>query len=106
MKINMKVLDRPTLLKLNESSRQGKRKQNLTEEQLNANLQEQYIVNFHFNHKWGDNEDIRLSVILKPGALSAWLDVSIDEYNALAEVEMGEKDWEAAVCVGIPHWSE
>ncbi len=106
MKIKMKVFDRPNLVTLNESSRQAKRKQNLTDEQLTVNLREQYIVNFHFDHKWRDNEDIRLSVILKPGTLSAWLDVSIEEYQAITEVEMSEMEWEAAVCVGIPHWVE
>jgi len=106
MQLKMKVLDRERLVRLNESSKEAGRKQNLAGEQLADNPGESYIVNFHFDHKLGESEDIRLSVILKPGELSAWMDVSIDEYNAIPEVDMTEKDWEAAVCVGIPGWVE
>jgi hypothetical protein len=106
MKIKMKVLDYQTLLMLNKSSIRANRKQNLTPEQLPSRRRRQYIVNFHFDHKWGDLRDVRMSVILKPGALTAWLDVSPEEYDAISEVEMSELEWEAAVCVGIPRWTE
>lgn len=106
MKIKMKVLDYQTLLMLNKSSIRANRKQNLKPEQLPNRRRRQYIVNFHFDHKWGDLRDVRMSVILKPGALTAWLDVSPEEYDAISEVEMSELEWEAAVCVGIPRWTE
>ncbi len=105
MKIKMKVLDYQTLLMLNENSIRANRKQYLRPEQLPSRGQ-QYIVNFHFDHKCGDLRDVRMSVILKPGVLTAWLDVSSDEYDAIPEVEMSELEWEAAVCVGIPRWRE
>lgn len=70
----------------------------------NAAATSQYIVNFHFDHEWRDGKDVRLSVILKPGTLTAWLDVSQEEYDAIPEVELSELDWEAAVCVGVPRW--
>ncbi len=106
MKIKMKVLDNQRLLMLNESSVRAGRKQNLRPEQLPSDRRRQYIVNFHFDHKWGDLRDVRMSVILKPGILTAWLDVSPEEYAAVPEVEMSELEWEAAVCVGTPRWME
>lgn len=106
MKIKMKVLDHQNLLLLNESSIQAGRKQNLRPEQLPSDHRQQYIMNFHFDHKWGDFHDVRVSIILKPGALTAWLDVSPEQYDAIPEVEMSELDWEAAVCVGTPRWME
>ncbi len=106
MKVKMKVLDRRMLLMLNQSSIQAGRKQNLRPEQLPDGRRRQYIVNFHFEHKLGEVQDVRMSVILKPGAVTAWLDVSPDEYAAIPEVEMSELEWEAAVCVGVPRWTE
>ncbi len=106
MNIKMKVLDRPALLKLNESSLQSGRKQHIKLEQLTDERRNQYIVNFHVDHKWDDKQDVRLSVILKPGALSAWLDVSPEEYAAIPEQELTELEWEAAVCVGMPRWEQ
>lgn len=105
MKVKMKVLDHPLLLALNESSRAAGRKQTINPEHLVA-PREQYIVNFRFDHRWQDLHDVRLSVILKPGLLTAWLDVSKEEYDAIPEVEMSELEWEAAVCVGVPRWVE
>jgi len=105
MSIKMKVLDHPRLLTLNESSRKAGRKQSIPPEHL-AERRKQYIVNFHLDHKWGDREDVRLSVVLKPGALSAWLDVSPEEYSDIPEAELTELEWEAAVCVGMPHWEQ
>lgn len=100
----MKVLDHDVLLRLNESSIQAGRRQNLQPEQLPADHGGQYIINFRFDHEWTNGPDVRMSVILKPGVLTAWLDVSQEEYDAVREVEMSELDWEAAVCVGTPRW--
>jgi len=105
MKIKMKVLDYESLVKLNESSTRAGRKQNLRPEQIPSDSDGQYIVNFHFDHKWEDIQDIRMSVILKLGVLTVWLDVSPEEYSAIPEVEMSELEWEAAVCVGTPRWT-
>lgn len=106
MKIKMKVLDHERLVRLNESSVRAGRKQNVQPERIPSDPNGQYIVNFRFEHKWGDEQDIRMSVILKPGVLTAWLDVSPEEYAAIPEVEMSEFEWEAAVCVGTPRWTE
>lgn len=106
MKIRMKVLDYQRLVTLNESSIRAGRKQNLRSEQLPGDRRRQYIVNFHFDHEWGDLQDVRMSVILKPGVLTAWLDVSSEEYDAIPEVGMSELEWEAAVCVGTPRWTK
>ncbi len=106
MKVKMKVLDHRRLLDLNESSLRAGRKRNLPSEQLPDDRNGHYIVNFHFEHKWGALQDVRMSVILKPGVLTAWLDVSAEEYDAIPEVEMSELEWEAAVCVGTPRWME
>lgn len=102
----MKMLDYQRLVTLNESSICASRKQNLKPEQIPSDSGRQYIVNFHFDHKCGDLRDIRMSIILKPGILTAWLDVSPEEYDAISEVEMSELEWEAAVCVGTPRWTE
>ena len=105
MKIKMKVLDYERLVKLNESSIGAGRKQNLQPEQIPSDSNKQYIVNFRFEHQWGDTQDIRMSVILEPGVTTAWLDVSPEEYGAIPEVEMSEFEWEVAVCVGTPRWT-
>jgi hypothetical protein len=106
MKVEMKVLDYPTLIKLNESSKVARRKQNLKPEQIPVDPNRQYLINFHFDHQWVGGRDVRLSVILKPGILTAWLDVSQEEYEAIPEIELSELEWEAAVCVGVPRWME
>lgn len=106
MKIKMKVLDYQMLMLLNESSIQANRKQNLQPEQTPGNPRRQYTVNFHFDHEWAGQRDIRMSVILKPGVKTVWLDVSPQEYATIPEVEMSELEWEAAVCVGTPRWTE
>ncbi len=102
----MKVLDQQRLMMLNESSIRAKRKQNLPPEQMPSDPQKQYTVNFHFDHEWSGRRDVRMSVILKLGVQTVWLDVSAQEYAAIPEVEMSELEWEAAVCVGTPHWIE
>ncbi len=106
MKVPMKVLDYPMLVKLNESSIRAGRKQNLKPEQMYLDKNRQYIINFHFDHELQGKKDIRLSVIMEPGVRTAWLDISPEEYEAILEVQMLELDWEAAVCVGIPPWTQ
>lgn len=106
MKIKLKVLDYQTLVMLNESSIRDGRKQHLQSELMPSDRDRKYIVNFHFDHQWAGGRDIRMSIILKPGVLTAWLDVSPEEYNAIPETEMSELEWEAAVCVGTPRWME
>ena len=106
MNFKMKVLGYQQLVKLNESSIHSNRKQNIAPDQLPADYTGPYIVNFRFDHKSGEISDVRLSVILKPGVLSAWLDVSQEEYDSIPEKELSELDWEAAICVGIPRWKE
>jgi hypothetical protein len=104
--MKMKIIGYETLVMLNQSSIHAGRKQNLRVEQIAAEPQRQYTVNFHFDHVWRGGHDIRLSVILKPGVLTAWLDVSPEEFAAIPELEVSELDWEAAVCVGTPRWTD
>lgn len=106
MKVKMKVLSHELLERLNRSSIAAGRKQNLADEAMPPDRSRRYIVNFRFDHVWSGGKDIRLSVITAPGAKTAWLDVSPEEFAAIPEVEMSELDWEAAVCVGIPRWME
>ena len=104
--MKLRILDLQRLLSLNESSLKAGRKQNLRPDQLPDDPQRQYTINFKFDHEWAGGQDIRLSVILKPGIKTAWLDVSEEEFAAIPEVEMLELDWEAAICVGTPRWVE
>lgn len=106
MKIKMKVLDYQRLTMLNGSSIRAERNQNLPPERMPGDRDRQYIVNFHFDHQWGGQSDTRMSVILKPGVQTVWLDVSPEEYADIPEVEMSELEWEAAVCVGTPRWTK
>ncbi len=103
--IKMKILDYQTLLKLNESSIRAGRKQNLLPEQIPNEPRGRYMVNFRFDHEWAGQRDTRMSVVLKPGAQSVWLDVSPEEFAAVPQIEVSELEWEAAVCVGIPRWA-
>lgn len=102
----MKVLDYQRLMMLNESSIRTSRKQNLQPEQIPSDSHRQYTVNFRFDHEWAGRQDIRMSIVLKPGVQTAWLDVSRQEFAAIPEVEVSELEWEAAVCVGTPRWTE
>ncbi len=106
MGIMMKCLDHASLLRLSRSSRDAARKQSLPEELMPSDGDRRYVVNFRFEHEWAGGKDVRLSVVLKPGALTAWLDVSQEEYDAIPDVELSELEWEEAVCVGIPRWME
>ena len=106
MPIPMKILDHQRLVLLNESSIRAGRKQNLRPEQIPPDPLRQYMVNFHFDHEWQGQRDVRLSVVLKPGAETAWLDVSAEEYSAIPQIQVSELDWEAAVCVGVPPWTD
>ena len=103
--MKLKKLDYQRLVRLNESSIQAGRKQNLSSEQLPVDYQRLYTVNFHFDHEWAGGRDVRLSVILKPESQTVWLDVSPQEYADIPEVEVSELEWEAAVCVGTPRWT-
>jgi len=105
MSVPMKVLDHERLARLNESSIRTGRKQHLKPEQIPTDTGKTYTVNFHFDHEWGGGKDVRMSVILKLGVLTVWLDVSQDEYDAIPDVLMSELEWEAAVCVGVPPWT-
>lgn len=102
MKIPMKVLDYPRLNMLNESSIRADRRENLKPEQIPNDPNGHYVVNYHYYHEWGGQPSVRMSVILRPGVLTAWLDVSPEEYTAIPEVQFSELEWEAAVCVGVP----
>ncbi len=104
MRVKMKYLDPDLLRRLNQSSLSSGRSQHLSPEQMSDLTRSQYLVNFHFDHAWRGIPDVRLSLIVVPGELTAWLDVSQDEFAALPEIELSELDWEAAVCVGVPRW--
>ncbi|MBF8267148.1 MAG: hypothetical protein HW388_656 [Dehalococcoidia bacterium] len=98
----LKELDYQMLLRLNESSIQAGRRQNLSPRRMPSHLHEPYPVNEHLVHRWEGREDIRMSVVLTAGGQTAWLDVSPEEFDAIPEVEMSELDWEAAICPGFP----
>jgi hypothetical protein len=104
MRVKMKYLDTDLLRRLNQSSLSSGRSQHLSQEQVSDAGRDRYLVNFHFDHACKSVPDIRLSIILIPGVLTAWLDISTDEFAALPEVELSELEWEAAVCVGVPRW--
>ena len=104
MGVKMKYLDSDLARRLNQSSLSSGRSQNLRPEHLSEPARSKYLVNFHFDHAWRGAPDVRLSIIIVPGELTAWLDVSPGEFAALPEVELSELDWEAAVCVGVPRW--
>ena len=102
----MKMFDYQRLMLLNESSIRAGRKQNLRPEQMPSDSPRQYMVNFKFDHECAGQPDIRMSVILKPGVQTAWLDVSPEEFAAIPEFEVSELEWEAAICGGTPRWTE
>ncbi len=104
--MKLKALDHELLMALNASSVHAGRKQNLRSEHIPVPARRQYLVNFRFDHQFNGQKDVRMSVILKPGVLTAWLDVSIEEYNSIPEAELTELEWEAVVCVGTPRWVE
>lgn len=106
MPVPMKIVDSRRLAELNQSSIQAGRSRRLPPEQISADPRAKYVVNFRFDHEWKGQRDVRMSVVLRPGVLSAWLDVSPEEYDSIPVVQVSEVEWEAAVCVGIPPWTD
>jgi hypothetical protein len=104
MNVPMKVLTYDDLVRLNDSSISAGRNQNLKPEAMPRDTGRLYTVNFQFDHDWNGQKDKRLSVILQPGVRTAWLDISVEEFNAIPDTILTELEWEAAVCVGIPPW--
>ncbi len=106
MSILMKVLDHQTLVRLNNSSIRAGRRQNIKPELMPSDPTGKYVVNLRVDHELNGKKDVRMSVILRPGVLTAWLDVSPEEYASIQEVQMTEVEWEAAMCVGMPPWTD
>lgn len=102
MKVRMKQLNYPSLVRLNESSIHAGRRQNLSPERMPSQSHAPYMVNFHMGHEWDGQRDVRMSVVLTPKGRTAWIDVSPEEFAAIPEVELSEVEWEAAICPGTP----
>jgi hypothetical protein len=100
----MKELDYPLLLQLNESSIQAGRRQNIRPQRLPSDLHAPYPINYHAEHTWEGQKDMRVCVVLTSGGDVAWLDISHEEFEAIPEVDYSVLDWEAALCPGTPPW--
>lgn len=98
----LKVLDHQTLVRLNESSIQTGRSQNLRPGQLPTDPQGRYPVNYYRVVERAGQQHIRMCVVLTVGGQTAWLDVSSEEFAAIPEVEVSEVVWGATMCAGTP----
>lgn len=101
--MKMKVVDHETLLKLNQSSIQAGRNQNLPLVKLPAQPQARYWISYHNALERSGRQDVRLCVVLDLFAgNTAWLDVSSDEFTAIPVIEVPDEEWETAMCAGTP----
>ena len=99
----MKVFDHETLLRLNKSSIQAGRNQNLSPSMLPARPQDRYWVNSYMAREYNGQQEVRFCVVLNTFAgQSAWLDVSSEEFAAIPEIDISDAEWETAMCVGNP----
>ncbi len=101
--MKMKVFDYETLLTLNGSSIQAGRSQNLRPEKLPTTPQDRYWVNSHMMRERDGQQEVRICVVLSLFAgQTAWLDVSIEEFAAIPEIDISDEEWETAMCAGTP----
>jgi len=84
----MKILDHKNLVILNESSIRAGLKHNLQPERIPNHPDGRYIVNFCFDHEFNGMPDVRMSVILKTGEPTAWLDISPEKYESITDIEL------------------
>ncbi len=101
--MKMRVLDHQTLLRLNHSSIQAGRSQNLTSTKLPSQPQPRYWISYHNALERGGHREVRLCVVLDLfSGNTAWLDVSNDEYTSVPEIDVPDMEWETAMCAGTP----
>lgn len=101
--MKMRVIDHETLLRLNHSSVQAKRSQNLPLVKLSAQPQARYWITYHSVHERTGHQDVRLCVVLDIfSSDAAWLDVSNDEFTAIPLVDVPDAEWESVMCAGTP----
>ena len=99
----MKVFDHETLLRLNQSSIQAGRSQNIKPEQIPARPQDRYWVTARIFREREGQEEVRICVVLNTFAgRTAWLDLSPQEVAAIPTVDISVEEWEAAMCAGTP----
>ncbi|MDP6495521.1 MAG: hypothetical protein QGI09_08930 [Dehalococcoidia bacterium] len=98
----LKMLDHETLVRLNESSIGGGRRRNLAREWLQSNPQPHYPINYHEVRQADGKHEVRVSVVLNVGGLTAFLDVAPEEYETIPIVEVTYDYWEATMCAGNP----
>ncbi|MBI4202231.1 MAG: hypothetical protein HY532_03845 [Chloroflexi bacterium] len=100
--MKLKMLDHPTLVRLNQSSIGAGRRQHLPPELLAKASQTRYPVNLAVHRQRDGQHEVRLSVVLDAAGQSAWLDVSPQEFSAIPEVEVIFDVWEGVMCAGNP----
>ena len=101
--MKMRVVDHPTLLRLNHSSIQARRPQNLPLVKLPAQPQARYWITYHSVQERTGHQDVRLCVVLNLfSGDTAWLDVSSDEFTGIPLIDVPEQEWETAMCAGTP----
>lgn len=100
--MRLKVLDHETLVRLNDSSIRAGRSQNLGSLPLPRNSHRRYSVNFHDSHIRAGQPEMCMCIVLDAVGQTAWLDVSLQEFASIPEVEVSELEWSAAMCAGNP----
>ena len=99
----MMVLDHTQLLKLNESSVQSGRNQNLRPSRLAGTPQKRYWITYYAVRERDGEQEARVCVVLSLYAgQTAWLDISPDEFMAIPLIEVPQFEWETAMCAGTP----
>lgn len=101
--MKMRIFNHDTLLTLNRSSIQAGRRQNLRTEQMNPSAVDRYWVNEEHPMERDGQSEVRMCVVLEIfTGQTAWLDVSLDEFAAIPEMEISFAEWETAMCAGTP----
>lgn len=101
--MKMRIFNHDLLVALNRSSIQSGRRQNLRPEQTNPSTVDRYWVNEEHAIQRNGQPEVRLCVVLDIfTGQTAWLDVSLDEFEAIPEVKLPFAEWETAMCAGTP----
>jgi len=101
--MKMKVFGHDMLLGMNERSIRAGRSQYLRPERVPVEPRERYWVNSHSIRERSGQEEVRICVVLNLfTGQTTWLDISIEEFATIPEVDLGFPEWETAMCAGTP----
>ncbi|MBI4198524.1 MAG: hypothetical protein HY533_05385 [Chloroflexi bacterium] len=106
--MQLKVMAPQMLQALNDSSIRAGGKHTLTADQMGPTPEGRYWISTHLLREKAGRQEVCACVVLNlRTSLAAWLDIPLEEFNAIPLQEVDLIEWETVVCVGdippLPH---